>query len=203
MRKKYKVLLKLITFIFIVIVLILLGKNFFLKENIKEAQVIDSINSFEYTLDDRDTKLMKDNYQELKEVLKENPINDEKYASSIAKLFIIDLFTLDNKVNKYDVGAIEYVYPDARSNFKLNATDTIYKNVVIKSNRKNKLPIVKSIDILEVKENKYTLNEEEYPSYDITLSWDYETDLGYDHKGIVTCIKKDKYMYVTEYKKGE
>ena len=144
MRKKYKVLLKLITFIFIVIVLILLGKNFFLKENIKEAQVIDSINSFEYTLDDRDTKLMKDNYQELKEVLKENPINDEKYASSIAKLFIIDLFTLDNKVNKYDVGAIEYVYPDARSNFKLNATDTIYKNVVIKSNRKNKLPIVKS-----------------------------------------------------------
>ena len=131
MRKKYKVLLKLITFIFIVIVLILLGKNFFLKENIKEAQVIDSINSFEYTLDDRDTKLMKDNYQELKEVLKENPINDEKYASSIAKLFIIDLFTLDNKVNKYDVGAIEYVYPDARSNFKLNATDTIYKNVVI------------------------------------------------------------------------
>ena len=38
------------------------------KNNVK---VIDSIVDFSYTLDERDTKLMKDNYQELKNILKE------------------------------------------------------------------------------------------------------------------------------------
>ncbi len=201
MRKKYKVILKLIILIIIIILAILLFKNWRNIKGSKETKVIDTIDSFNYTLDDRDTKLMKDNYNELKSILKEKEINEEEYAKVIAKLFIIDLFTLDNKNNKYDVGGIEYVYPKVLDNFKLNVENTLYKTLPIKSNRKSNYPIVKTIDVVEIKEDSYKLNDQEYSSYIVTLAWDYEKDLGYDTKAKVTLIKEDNYYYVVEYQK--
>ena len=201
MRKKYKVILKLIILIIIIILAILLFKNWRNIKGSKETKVIDTIDSFNYTLDDRDTKLMKDNYNELKSILKEKEINEEEYAKVIAKLFIIDLFTLDNKNNKYDVGGIEYVYPKVLDNFKLNVENTLYKTLPIKSNRKSNYPIVKTIDVVEIKEDSYKLNDQEYSSYIVTLTWDYEKDLGYDTKAKVTLIKEDNYYYVVEYQK--
>lgn len=201
MRKKYKVILKLIILIIIIILAILLFKNWRNIKGSKETKVIDTIDSFNYTLDDRDTKLMKDNYNELKSILKEKEINEEEYAKVIAKLFVIDLFTLDNKNNKYDVGGIEYVYPKVLDNFKLNVENTLYKTLPIKSNRKSNYPIVKTIDVVEIKEDSYKLNDQEYSSYIVTLTWDYEKDLGYDTKAKVTLIKEDNYYYVVEYQK--
>ena len=43
------------------------------------------------------------------------------------------------------------------------------------------------------------INEEEVPSYVVTLNWDYENDLGYDKNATITLVKKDKKLYVVEY----
>ena len=102
MKKKYKKILKLIILIIIIIAILILSKIFFGKEKVKNnVKVIDSIVDFSYTLDERDTKLMKDTYEELKKVLKEKDINYEEYAKVLSKLFVIDLFTMENKINKY------------------------------------------------------------------------------------------------------
>ena len=128
MKKKYKYPLLLLILVIIVIVGLILFKLFFAKDEVKNnVKVIDSIVDFSYTLDERDTKLMKDNYQELKNILKEREIDYKEYAKVLAKLFVIDLFTMDNKINKYDVACLEYVYPDNLENFKINVEDTIYK----------------------------------------------------------------------------
>ena len=200
MRKKYKNILKLILTFVIIILILLFFKKFFLKETAQPAQVIDSIEKFEYTLDDRDSKLMKDNYNELKDILKSKEVNNEEYAKVIAKLFIIDLFTMDNKINKYDVGGVEYVYPSIRDNYKLNVENTLYKSLMVKNNRTSSLPIVKSIEVTSINEEKYELAKKEYTAYKINLKWDYEKDLGYDESAEVICLLDNNVVYVVEYK---
>ena len=68
-KMKYKISL-LILAILIIVVIILIGTKLFKKEDDAPVKVVDSIDNFGYTLDERDTKLMKDTYKELKEVLK-------------------------------------------------------------------------------------------------------------------------------------
>ena len=205
MKKKYKYPLLLLILVIIVIVGLILFKLFFAKDEVKNnVKVIDSIVDFSYTLDERDTKLMKDNYQELKNILKEREIDYKEYAIVLAKLFVIDLFTMDNKINKYDVACLEYVYPDNLENFKTNVEDTIYK--LMEDNtygkRTEKLSIVNNVEITNEEESTFKINEEEVPSYVVTLNWTYDKDLGYDKNAKITMIRKDKKLYVVEYKAG-
>lgn len=205
MKKKYKYPLLLLILVIIVIVGLILFKLFFAKDEVKNnVKVIDSIVDFSYTLDERDTKLMKDTYEELKNILKEREIDYDEYAKVLAKLFVIDLFTMDNKINKYDVACLEYVYPDNLENFKTNVEDTIYK--LMEDNtygkRTEKLSIVNNVEITNEKESTFKINEEEVPSYVVTLNWTYDKDLGYDKNAKITMIRKDKKLYVVEYKAG-
>lgn len=201
MKKKYKYPLLILILVIIIIIGLIVFKMFFTKSEVKNIKVIDSIVDFSYTLDERDTTLMKDTYKELKRVLKEKDINYEEYASILARLFVIDLFTMDNKINKYDVACLEYVYPDNVDNFKTNVEDTIYKTIEDNTygKRTEKLSVVSSVNVTDVSTNTFKINEEEVPSYVVTLNWDYENDLGYDKNATITLVKKDKKLYVVEY----
>lgn len=205
MKKKYKYPLLLLILVIIIIVGLIVFKVFFAKDEVKNnVKVIDTIVDFSYTLDERDTKLMKDTYEELKNILKEKEINYNEYSKVLAKLFVIDLFTMDNKINKYDVACLEYVYPDNLENFKTNVEDTIYK--LMEDNtygrRTEKLSIVNNVEITNEEESTFKINEEEVPSYVVTLNWTYDKDLGYDKNATITMIRKDKKLYVVEYKAG-
>lgn len=204
MKKKYKLLLCILVICIIVIIGLLVVKNKGEKTPKNDVKVIDSIVDFSYTLDERDSNLMKDTYKNLKKVLSSKDIDYEEYSKIIAELFIIDLFTLDNKINKYDVASLEYVYPDNLDNFKLNVQDTLYKNIDDNTygKRVEKLPIVSSIEVLDVKQSTFKLKDEDVNSYVVSLKWSYEQDLGYDKEGIVTLVKNDKNVYVVEYKAG-
>lgn len=205
MKKKYKYPLLLLILVIIIIVGLIVFKVFFAKDEVKNnVKVIDTIVDFSYTLDERDTKLMKDTYEELKNILKEKEINYNEYSKVLAKMFVIDLFTMDNKINKYDVACLEYVYPDNLENFKTNVEDTIYK--LMEDNtygkRTEKLSIVNSVEVTNEEESTFKINEEEVPSYVVTLNWTYDKDLGYDKNATITMIRKDKKLYVVEYKAG-
>ena len=117
-------------------------------------------------------------------------------------MFIIDLYTIKNKTNKYDIGGLEFVYPDAIENFSINVTDTIYKYVEdnTKGNRVQQLPTVKTITIDSIKKDKFEIKSEKkkYDSYVIKLNWTYSIDLGYDTEGEVIVINKDNKLYVVE-----
>ena len=204
MKKKYKIALILIIILIIIVTLFMALKFFLKNEPAEPVKVVDSIENFSYTLDDRDTELMKNTYNELKEVLN-NDIDYEKYAELLAKLFVIDLFTMNNKVNRYDVGSTEYVYPDSVDNFKTNVEDTIYKTMENNSNgkRKQDLPEVKSITLEEIIEDTYAIGEETYDSYVVSLNWEYVTDYGYDDTATITLIELNDQLYVTEYVTGE
>lgn len=207
MKKKYKRLIIL----FVVVALLAIGCflifKMLKKDDVQEnVNVVDSISEYGYNLDDRDTELMKNIYEELKDVLLADTIDYEKYADTLARLFVIDLFTMNNKINKYDVGGTEYVYPDAIENFKLNVEDTIYKHMENNSSgkRKQNLPEVSSIDVLSTEVGEYTIGDTDtFDAYIVDLAWEYASDLGYDDNATVTLVKMEDKLYVVEYAVGE
>ena len=207
MKKKYKRLIIL----FVVIALLAIGCflifKMLKKDDVQEnVNVVDSISEYGYNLDDRDTELMKSTYEELKNILNSDEIDYEKYADTLARLFVIDLFTMNNKINKYDVGGTEYVYPDAIENFKLNVEDTIYKHMENNSSgkRKQNLPEVSSIDVLSTEVGEYTIGDTDtFDAYIVDLAWEYSSDLGYDDNATVTLVKMEDKLYVVEYAVGE
>lgn len=204
MRKKYKRLLIVIIIFIVIIVGLIVIKKVTTKSVKNDVKVVDSIDSFSYTLDERDTTLMKNTYNELKKVLKEKTIDKEKYASLLAELFVIDLFTIDNKINKYDVACLEYVYPSSIDNFKMNVEDTLYKRVEDNTfgKRKQTLPVVKSVNVSDVEKSTFKISDEEMESFVVKLTWDYEENLGYDTSASITLVEVDNKLYVVEYETG-
>lgn len=205
MTRRKKQIKKSTLIIIILTILISIGLYFLLFSKSTGVLLVkskDKTAKFDYTLDKDNTNLMKENFKELKDILANDNINYEDYAKTLAKLFIIDLYTIDNKKSMYDVGSLEYVYD--KENFKTRCQNTLYKGLNDKSTRKNnEYPIVESINIDSFENGEFNYNDNKYESYEITLSWDYKKDLGYDKKGKVTIIKIEDKLYVVSYEGGE
>lgn len=69
--------------------------------------------------------------------------------------------------------------------------------------RKQNLPEVSSIDESTAEASTFTIGEEEYDSYVVTLSWSYEKNLGYDTNATITLVPMNEKLYVVEYVTGE
>lgn len=207
MKRKYRRVLLFFLILFIICIIIILMVKFFhnLNTSSKKINVVDSVENYDYVLEDRDTVLYKNLFNELKTLLKEDSINQEKYAELVSKLFVVDLFTLDNKLSKYDVGGIDFVYPDNLDNYKLDVEETLYKTIVNNADgkRRQNLPIVKDISLESIEKGTFKIKDQEQDSFICKLSWKYEKDDGYEDNAIITLVTKDKKMYIVEYKKAE
>lgn len=159
-----------------------------------------SIKGFDYILYEDDVDIYKDEFKKLKKNLESSNINYTEYAESISKMFVMDLYSLDAKKNMYDVGGVQFVYPDIRDNYKLNVTNTLYKYMKDNSDgkREQDLPMVKSVSIKNEDETKYKIGEEEFDGYKINLDIEYVKDLEYDKSAEIILVKKDKYLYIVE-----
>lgn len=194
-----------IILLFVLVGILLLGfliyrvnKDFFSKNANKKQ--IDSIEYYGYTLTKSDTDVYKSTFKELSKVLNEKPINNTEYAKLISKLFIIDLYTLDNKLSSTDIGGLEFLHKDLRDNFKENMGATLYKYVEsnLDGKRKQELPVVKEVTISDVFETKYTYNKNEYTAYLVTANWTYEKDLGYQTNAKLTVINDNDILYIVK-----
>ena len=204
MKNKTDLKLIIIFSIVGVILILFLGfrvyKDFFNNNTVNKKLV--SLDLYGYTLSKNDTDVYKDAFNELKDVLNEENINYEEYAKLISKLFIIDVFTLDNKLASTDIGGLEFLHKDIKENFRENMGSSLYKNVLsnIDGKRNQELPIVSKVNVDNVFKTKYTYNEKEYDAYLVTLSWEYEKDLGYQNSIKLTIINDNNILYIV---KGE
>lgn len=195
-RRKKKGIVAIIAILIIACLILYLILFCFDKDT---SKIVDEITKYGYTLDNRDTKLMQDIFDELKSELNETNVDYEKYAELLSKYFIADLYTIDNKLNKYDVGGVECIHPDHVTNYKLKVEDTLYRYLEENSSRKEQMPEVTAINIDKVNTSTYKYIDSEYESYDVELSWEYKKDLGYDDSGNITLMKIDNKLYVVEY----
>lgn len=167
-----------------------------------ENKKISSIELYGYTLSKSDTKLYKDNFKELESILNKDSIDYTEYAKSISKLFVIDVFTLNNKLSSTDIGGLEFVHKDLKENFKENLGATLYKNIEINLDGKRTQDLMKvsSVTVDNVFETVYKYNEKDYKAYLVTLSWEYTKSNDYQKSIKLTIINDNDKLYVV---KGE
>ncbi len=200
MKKRYKVMI--IILLVVLLVASAIGIYFFFFRNkpveqlpVNEIQVTNSIEEFGYTLDDRDTKIFKEKFEDLKKILAEEEYDVEEYVSLVSQLFVLDLYTIDNKISRYDVGGLEYVYSDAASSFRTVAENSIYKTVEndLDDTRTQDLPEVSEIMLDSISETTFIMpDESKVQGYAVKLSWSYVKNLGYDTSATLILIPDGK-----------
>ena len=202
--KKKKIAIVVCTFLFIYflggVIYSFIEKD--KEENTPEIKIGDTIKNYNYILYENDTEIYSKEYKNLKKILESKEIDYKEYAIGISKLFLIDLYTLYNKKNKYDIGGIEFIYPNSVENYKLNVENTIYKYIIDNTNgkREQELPIVKNVELIDIEETEYKIDDNEFEAYNLNLNIEYEKDLEYDKRANIIIIKQDKNLYIVEKK---
>lgn len=200
-KKKKKSYSGLFLLLFILVsVGFMIYQKFFKYEKI---EVVAEISDYSYYLESNETKIYKKYYKQLEKELDDKKIDEENYAKLITKLFLIDFYTLSNKVTNQDIGGVQFLYNDIQENFKLKATDTLYKYVKsdIYGNRRQELPTVKDVEIesIETKEYSY-LEEKDKNAFEVKAKIIYKKDLGYDKVKTLVIIHDDIKLSIVEIK---
>lgn len=183
----------IIIFLLIVGALVLLYYNFFNKNNkVDEVFIADSIIDYDYTLYSNKSDLYKSNFKVLKNILSNKSVNYEEYAKTVSKLFVIDFYSLDDKITNTDVGGVVFIHPSIRENFILKAEDTIYKSIIsnLDGKRVQVLPEVKDVEVIDFKseDNKYFS----------TIKIKYIKDLDYPKEVRVVMVIEDNKIFIVE-----
>lgn len=204
MQKKYKINKKRVLIVILLIIGVILGL-FYLNTR-KKLQVIEiksEIKEYNYYLESNATKIYKEYYEELEEELSKNKINEKEYATLISKLFVIDYYTLKNKVTNKNIGGIQFIHTNLKDRFIDDSSKTVYKYV--KSNlygrRKQKLPEVKSVEVTKVEEIKYNHNDyKDDNAYQVVLKVKYKKDYNYPKKVKLSLIHENNKLVIVEIK---
>lgn len=199
MKKSRKIIISLIVIILIAIIGLIVYKMVF-NNSQEEVKIIKRIKDYDYNLKENETELYKTEFNELDKILSKKNVDYEEYAKSIAKLFIIDFYTLDNKLSKNDIGGTEFIKEDMRDNFIEEARSTFYKYVEVIDGRTQELPEVSNITDVSVEKAKFKYSDKtiDENAYKVSISWDYVEDLGYEKEASMIIVKQDKKLYIVE-----
>ena len=197
-KKKSKIKTVLIV---LAVILVIVGGGFAVyklvfdkEEKVKqEIKEIDNLKDYGYTLTDNDSKYFKSEFKELKKIINGKEIDEETYVTQVAKMYAIDLYSLNTKVNKYDIGGLEYYHVNKKDMYELKVMDTLYSIVLDNTfgDRKQELPEISGVEVLNVKESTYKLGDKKVDSYEVQLTLTYVKDMGYDKNVTVTLVKEN------------
>ena len=201
LKKKVKVIL------IIAIILISTGLGFLAYESVKPkavktATVENEIEEYGYTLKSTRNDRYKEAFQELKDILSKKDIDEEAYVEQISKMFIMDFYTLNDKLANTDVGGIDFVHTNAKTNFLEKAEDTVYKYVEndIYGNRDQQLPEVTEVTVENVENIEYTIGTDftDDSAYQVEVSLKYKEDMDYPTKATLIFVHEDNKLSLVE-----
>ncbi len=201
LKKKVKVIL------IIAIILIVAGLGFLAYEslqpkNVRTATVENEIEEYGYTLKSTRNDRYKEMFQELKDILSEDPVDEEAYLEQVSKMFIMDFYTLNDKLANTDVGGIDFVHTNAKTNFLEKAEDTVYKYVEsdIYGTRDQELPEVTDVTVEKVENIEYTIGTDvtDDNAYQVEVFLKYKEDMDYPTKATLIFVHEDNKLSLVE-----
>ena len=203
LKKKVKAIILLIILIAIAIGGYFIYQKFSTKEEVKEVKVVNEIDAYGYKLKENKPKKYKEMFEELKEILTNDKVDEEKYVKKISEMFIYDFYSLNDKTAKTDVGGVDFVYSEVLENFLKNAQDTYYKYIEnnIYNNRKQSLPVVSNITIDSVEKEEFAYNDKnDSEAYRVKATWSYTDDqfASYQKEAELVFIHDDKKLSLVE-----
>ena len=192
---------KLQKIIFIIIIALIIAMGIYVLTifipNKKANTKIDKEETikYDYIVYKRDSSLYKETFKDLKKVLDASEIDYNKYVELISKMFIIDFYTLDNKLTNLNIGGVDFVHSSIVSNFKEKAKDTMYKYVEsnVYGDRKQELPVVSSVNVDDITQKSFKYGKNiDSKAYYVKVSWSYKKDLGYETSKTLVFGHEDK-----------
>ena len=190
------------TIIVILIIIVIIAVVFFqTRSNLNVVSVVEEIDDYNYYLESNATRIYKKYYKELKEELKDNKIDEENYASLISKLFIIDFYTLNNKVTNKDIGGVQFIHSDLKEKFTQEAINSIYKYVKsnVYNNRKQRLPEVNNVKVISIENIKYNYHGySDDNAYKVDCEIGYVKDYNYPTKITLGIIHENNKLVIVE-----
>jgi len=204
MNKKVKLgIILIVTIVLAIIGGYMIFGNREKSEPLPVIKEIDNIEKFGYVLYDNKSELYKTYFEQLKETLNQEEVNEEKYVEILASLFVIDFYSLNNKVTNTDVGGLDFIHEQALETFRLKAQDTIYKYIEsnVYGDRNQKLPEVKNVTIVKVEQTKFESNVvSDELAYTVNLKVEYVEDLKYPTEINLTIVHVEEKLYIVEVK---
>ncbi len=191
------------------IILIIVGVGFIVYESlspkdVKKATVENEIKKYGYTLKSTRSAKYKEMFQELKDILDKDKVDEEKYLRQVSKMFVLDFYTLDDKLANTDVGGIDFVHTNAKTNFLEKAEDTVYKYVEsdIYGNRDQDLPEVTNVTVDNIETIEYTIGTDfiDDNAYQVEVSITYKEDMDYPTKATLIFVHEDNKLSLVEVK---
>jgi len=160
------------------------------------------LNNYNYYLVNNATLYEEELFNDLKDVLSKNDMNEEEYASVLSKIFISNLFTLDTKKSSSDVSSSQYVYTDYQDTYKEIIKDTIYAGIItnLDGKRTQDLPIVSNVEVESISRESFSYqgNVIDTEAYNIKLKIEYERDLGYPTSYKVLLVHNNELLQVAK-----
>ena len=195
-KSKKKILI--ISLVVILIAVIAVGVGILVtnkdeKKSIVEVKELDNLGDYNYKLTDRDSKYFKSEFEELKKIVNSKEIDEEKYVTQVARMFVIDLYTMSTKVNKYDIGGLEYYHNTKKDMYEQKVMDTLYSTLLDDTygDRTQALPEVKSVENMSTEKIKYNLGETVVDGYLVKLKMTYVSNMGYDTEASLVICKEE------------
>ena len=177
LKKGIKKIIIILLVILLVVVSIFAYKKYFSNKNgPKEVKIVNKIEKYDYSLKESKSKKYKTLFKELNAILSKDVIEEEEYVKKITEMFIVDFYSLNDKITKSDVGGVDFVNKDIMDNFLLNAEDSYYKYLEsnLYNNRKQSLPEVDEVTIEEVNQSPFNIgNTVDEKAYILKVNWTY------------------------------
>ncbi len=203
-RLKVNFVLSLIVCILVIIMLYCILNIF---HNIQSktqssVEILDTIHGYDYELNENDSAYFKSLFEELKKELEQDEIDEEVYASLVAKLFVTDFYSLDCALNKNDVGGVQFVYQEYRGDFVSKAKTSVYNYVEndIYGDRKQELPMVTNVEVDDISSEEYSFEEitQDDNAYVVTLSVSYAKELDYPEKVTLVLVHNENKLEIAK-----
>lgn len=202
MNKKRKINIKKIILFSSLIIVVLISLFFItnmLNKKNNDSKVVDKLEKYNYVAKSNATEYYKTLFTELKEVIEKD---EQKYAELVGKLFLTDFFTLTNKVNRMDVGGVQFVYDDYHQDFISNAGVTVYADMVnnLIGQKKSSLPEVKEVVLKNLSQKEFGHVDSIYDSnaYFIDYEIKYVEDFGYQKLVTLVLINDSDKLVIVE-----
>lgn len=171
------------------------------EEPVNVSKVENDIPTYGYYINDNASSYYKSEFAKLKEILEADEVDENAYITQLAKVFVIDLLSLSNKINKYEVTSSQFFNSTKKDMFINKVVDNFYDYIEDNAynDRKQLLPEVSEVVMDELKTTKYKMGEESVDAYEISANVSYVSDLGYDKKVDVILTKEDNKYSVVAY----
>jgi hypothetical protein len=204
MNKKKKKEIHKNRILVIALIIIILGLVVFFqtRPKLQVVSVVSKIENYDYYIESNATKIERRYYKELEDELSDNKVDEDNYAKLVSKLFIVDYYSLNNKITNKDIGGVQFIHSGLRDKFINESSNTIYKYIEnnLYGTRKQKLPEVSSVDIEKVENIKYkNSNFKDDNGYKVIAKVNYIKDYDYPKELKLTLIHEDNKLVIVEF----